>query len=488
MNFRMIVHIIGHIIKIEGLLFLVPVITAIVYNEATQGRVYSVIGAALFVFGFLITRKKPKNTILYLKEGCVTTALSWILLSVFGAIPLLLTGEILSFTDAVFEIVSGFTTTGSSILTDVEALSHASLMWRSFTHWVGGMGILIFLLAVIPLTGGSNVNLMKAESPGPQVDKSLPQVKTTALLLYVIYSVLTALEFIILLITKLPVFDAICMTFGTAGTGGFGVLNDSCASYPIASQWVIAIFMILFGINFNVYVMLVFRRFKKAFISEEVWTYLGFIVVAVVIITINILDKTAGFIDALTKSTFSVASTITTTGYANTDFNTWPTIAKVILVFLMFSGACAGSTAGGIKVSRIVIAFKVFRREVNSFLHPREVKTIRMDDQVISDKTVRSVTIYFITYAVIFAFSLFWISFDGHDLVTSFTAIVATFNNIGPGLEMVGPTGNYAFFSTPCKWVLIFDMLAGRLEIFPMLMLFHPSNWRGVLIRHRKGY
>ncbi len=488
MNFRMIVHIIGHIIKIEGLLFLVPVITALVYNEATQGRVYGVIGAALFVFGFLITRKKPKNTILYLKEGCVTTALSWIVLSVFGAIPLLLTGEILSFTDAVFEIVSGFTTTGSSILTDVEALSHASLMWRSFTHWVGGMGILIFLLAVIPLTGGSNVNLMKAESPGPQVDKSLPQVKTTALLLYVIYSVLTALEFIILLITKLPVFDAICMTFGTAGTGGFGVLSDSCASYPIASQWVIAIFMILFGINFNVYVMLVFRRFKKAFISEEVWTYLGFIVVAVVIITINILDKTAGFIDALTKSTFSVASTITTTGYANTDFNTWPTIAKVILVFLMFSGACAGSTAGGIKVSRIIIAFKVFRREVSSFLHPREVKTIRMDDQVVSDKTVRSVTIYFITYAVIFAFSLFWISFDGHDLVTSFTAIVATFNNIGPGLEMVGPTGNFAFFSIPCKWVLIFDMLAGRLEIFPMLMLFHPSNWRGVLIRHRRGY
>ena len=491
MNIRMVVHIIGHIIRIEGVLFLVPLITAIVYREMAEGFIYGIMALLLVLIGSLITSKKPADKTLYIKEGCVATALSWVVLSLLGAIPFVLTREIPHYTDAVFEIVSGFTTTGSSILTDVEALSHASIMWRSFTHWVGGMGILIFLLAVIPLTGGSTgsaVTLMKAESPGPQVDKSLPKVKTTAVLLYVIYSVLTVLEFVILLFTKLPVFDSICMTFGTAGTGGFGILNSSCASYPVASQWVITIFMIIFGINFNVYVLIVFRRFKKAFTSEEVLTYFGIVIASVAIITANIYKYAEGFFDALTKSSFTVASIITTTGYSDSDFNTWPTLSKIILVLLMFSGACAGSTAGGLKVSRVVIAFKTFVREINSFLHPREVKTIKMDGATVDTKTLRGVTIYFISYFFIFAISTLLISFDGQDLVTTFTSVAATFNNIGPGLEMVGPSGNFAFLSAPCKWVLIFDMLAGRLEICPMLMLFHPRIWRGTVVRYKRGY
>ena len=488
MNTRMIVHILGHILRIEGALFVVPVITAIVYNESWQGTIYGILGICVFGIGVLITLKKPKNTIFYIKEGCVATALCWIVMSLIGAVPLALTHEVGSFTDAAFEIISGFTTTGSSILTDVEALSHTSLIWRSFTHWVGGMGVLIFLLAVIPLTGGSNVNLMKAESPGPQVDKTLPQVKSTALLLYAIYSAFTVIEFIILLITKMPVFDAICITFGTAGTGGFGILADSCASYPIASQWVIAIFMILFGVNFNIYVLLIFRRFKKALLNEEVKTYFVIILVAVIIITLNIYDQASGTFDALTKSTFNIASIITTTGFANTDFNAWPTLSKYILVLLMLSGACAGSTAGGIKMSRLVIAFKLFVREINSFMHPRAVKSIRVDGKTADNKTLRSVLIYFVTYAFIFVASLLIISIEGYDMTTTFTAVLATFNNIGPGLEMVGPTENFAFFSGLSKWVLMFDMLAGRLEIFPMLMLFHPGIWKGTFIRHKKTY
>ncbi len=443
MNFRMIVYIVGQLIRVEGVLFVVPVITSFVYHEK-EGFVYGVIGSLLFVIGFLITLIKPKNNIFYIKEGCVATALCWIFLSLFGALPFIFTGEIPNFTDAIFETVSGFTTTGSSILDDVEALSHTSLIWRSFTHWIGGMGVLIFLLAVLPLTGGSNVNLMKAESPGPQVDKALPQVKNTTRLLYVIYGSLTVLEFIVLLFTKLPVFDSICMAFGTAGTGGFGILNTSCGSYPIASQWVITIFMLLFGVNFNVYVLIIFKRFKKAFNTEEVKAYFSIVLVSIIIISISIYKSSSGAFQALTDSAFQVASVVTTTGFSTADFNTWPTIARVIMVLLMFSGACAGSTAGGIKVSRVCIAFKVFIREINSFLHPREVKTIRMDNKVIDTKTLRSVTIYFITYAFIFIISLVLIALDGHDLVTTFTSVVATFNNIGPGLEMVGPTSNFA--------------------------------------------
>lgn len=487
MNFKMIVYIVGHIVKIESLLMLIPVITSLFYGE-WQGAVYGIFAIALYFIGTTITLFKPKNNIFYIKEGCVATALCWIVLSIAGAVPLVLTEEIPSFTDAMFEIVSGFTTTGSSILSDVEALSHASLIWRSFTHWVGGMGILIFLLAVIPLTGGSNVNLMKAESPGPQVDKSMPHVKTTAKLLYIIYSVMTILELIILIITGMPLFDSICITFGTAGTGGFGILNTSVASYPILSQWVIAIFMLLFGVNFNVYVFLIFRRFKNAFANDEIKVYFSLVICSIAVITINIYENCQGLFDALTKSTFQVSSIITTTGYSNADFDTWPTLSKVILVLLMISGACAGSTAGGLKISRICIAFKAMKMEINSILHPREVKAIKMDGNNLDNKTLRGTLIYSVIYAFILISSVLLISFNGHDLVTTFTAVVATFNNIGPGLSMVGPTGNFGFLSDFSKWVLIFDMLAGRLEIFPIIMLFRPSIWRGTILKHRKTY
>lgn len=487
MNFKMIVYIVGHIIKIESLLLLVPVITAVIYGE-WQGAVYGILAIALYFIGLAITLLKPKNNVFYIKEGCVATALCWICLSLAGSIPLVITGEIPSFTDAMFEIVSGFTTTGSSILTDVEALSHASLIWRSFTHWVGGMGILIFLLAVIPLTGGSNVNLMKAESPGPQVDKSMPHVKTTAILLYVIYTVMTVLEFVALLLTGLPVFDSVCMSFGTAGTGGFGILNTSVASYPVASQWVIAVFMLLFGVNFNVYVCLIFRRFKNALKNDEIKVYLSMVICSIVVITINIYESCHGLFDALTKSTFQVASVVTTTGFSSTDFDTWPTLSKVILLLLMLSGACAGSTAGGLKVSRICIAYKTMKMEINSILHPREVKAIKMDGHNLDTKTLRGTIIYIVIYAFILINSVLLISFNGYDIVTTFTSVLATFNNIGPGLSMVGPTANFSFFSDFSKWVLIFDMLAGRLEIFPIIMLFRPSIWRGTVFKHRKTY
>lgn len=483
----MIRYIISQIIKVEGILFIVPVITALVYGE-WQGLVYLLCGIGCVIFGMILSIRKPKSNLFYLREGCVATALCWIILSIIGALPLVLTNEIPSFIDALFEIVSGFTTTGSSILPDVEALSHTSLMWRSFTHWVGGMGILVFLLAVIPLTGGSNVNLMKAESPGPQVDKTLPQVRTTALLLYVIYTVMTLIEFVALIIAKMPVFDAICMSFGSAGTGGFGILGDSCASYPVAAQVIITISMLLFGVNFNIYIMIIFKRFKNIWRNDEIKTYFIIVIIAIAIITFNIYDLCNGFGDALNKASFQVASVITTTGFATCDFNVWPTLSKCVLVMMMFTGACAGSTAGGLKIQRICILFKCFIKEANSFLHPREIKKIKTDGQTIDNKVIRATNVYLVTYLFIFVCSVLIISIEGNDFTTTFTAVAATFNNIGPGLELVGPNGNFAFFSDLSKIVLIFDMLAGRLEIFPLLMLFHPGIWHDAFTKYKKTY
>ncbi len=487
MNLRMIRYIIGHILIVEGFLLLIPVITSVIYKES-EGYIYLGVAVGIAFLGFILTRLKPKSYMFYLREGCVTTALSWIFLSIFGAMPLYFTGEIPNYIDALFETVSGFTTTGSSILTDVEVLSHTSLIWRSFTHWVGGMGILVFLLAIVPLTGGSNVNLMKAESPGPQVDKSLPQVRKTASLLYVIYGTLTLSEFVALLISRMPLFDAICITFGSAGTGGFGILNSSCASYSTASQIIITVAMLLFGVNFNVYVLLVFKRFKSAFSNEEVRTYFAFIIIAITVITANIYDMCEGLGDALSKSSFQVASLITTTGYSTADFNMWPTLSKTILVLIMFTGACAGSTAGGLKISRICILFKTFLKESSSFLHPREIKKIKIDGQSVDHKVLRATNVYIVTYIFIFVGSLLLVAIEGYDLTTTFTSVVATFNNIGPGLELVGPSANFSFLSNFSKFVLIFDMLAGRLEIFPIIMLFHPGIWKDAFSKYKTRY
>lgn len=477
MNVSIIRRILGYVLVLESAILLLPCIVALIYGEE-QGVAYILVSAICLVAGGLLAVKKPKTTVFYLKEGCVATALSWIALSIFGSIPFVITGEIPNWIDALFETVSGFTTTGASILSDVESLSYCSLFWRSFTHWVGGMGVLVFIMAIVPLSGGSNINLMKAESPGPSVGKIVPKMRKTARLLYLIYFVMTIIEIIFLVCGKMPLFDAITTAFGTAGTGGFGIKNDSMASYSLYIQWVVTLFMIAFGVNFNAYYLILFRQFRKAFSMEEVRWYFITILTSAAIIFANTIRIYGNVSQALSKSFFQVASIITTTGYSTADFNAWSGTSKTIIVLLMFIGACAGSTGGGVKVSRFVIAFKTVLKEFDSYVHPKSVKKVKMDGKIIEHDVIRTTNIYFITFILLFVLSVFFISFDGKDLVTNFTAVAATINNIGPGLELVGPAQNFCHFSVPSKIVFIFDMLAGRLELFPLLILFNPTLWK----------
>ena len=473
MNSSMVRIIIGHIMKIEGLLMLLPCIVAVIYRE-DQGFVFLGVACVSFILGMLLTIKKAEDKSLYLKEGCVATGLGWIVLGIIGALPFTLTGDIPSYTDALFETISGFTTTGSSILSDIEALSHTSLFWRSFTHWVGGMGVLVFLLSIVSLSGGSTINLMKAESPGPSVSKIVPKIKSTARMLYYIYAALTVLEMIFLLIGGCPLFDAVTTAFGTAGTGGFAIKGDSIAGYSPYIQWVVTIFMIMFGVNFNAYYFIVMKKFKDAFDMEEVRWYLGIILGSIVIIFMNIrgLYENAG--DAVRDSAFQVASIITTTGFATADFDTWNTTCKVVVISLMFVGACAGSTGGGMKVSRFIIAAKTIGKEIRGYLHPKSVKKIMFEGKPTDHEVLRSVNVYFMTYIMLFVISLFLISFEGEDYATSFSAVATCFNNIGPGLNKIGPTGNFGYLGNFTKYVLMFDMLAGRLEFIPMLVVLSP--------------
>ena len=485
MNLSMIRYILGNILRLQSLFLLLPSITALIYNENTFVP-YIAVTASCLLLGTLLTLKKPKDHVFYLKEGCVATALSWIVLSISGAFPFVLTGEIPHFIDALFETVSGFTTTGSSILSDVEALSHSSTLWRCFTNWVGGMGVLVFLLAIIPMSGGSNINLMKAESPGPSVGKLVPKIRSTARILYLIYIGMTFLTFLFLILGKMPVFDALASSFSTAGTGGFGIKNDSMASYSSYCQWVIAIFMMLFGINFNAYYFLFSKEGKKIFKMEEVRWYLIIVALSTFVIFTDLMQFYPTLKDAIRDSFFQVSTIITTTGFASADFNLWSATSKSVLVLIMFVGGCAGSTAGGLKVSRLIILIKTIFKELTSYTHPKSIVKIKMDGKPIEREVVRSANVYFITYMIIFVVSVFCLTFENKDLVTVFTAVVATFNNIGPGLEMVGPTANFGHFSDFSKLVIIFDMLAGRLELFPLLMLFHPELWRDALKRKTK--
>lgn len=477
MNSSIVRYILGQVLKLEAVLLLLPCLTAAIYREE-EGFWYLGVAFVCVIFGVLLTIRKPRDTVFYLKEGCVTTALSWILMSIFGCLPFVFTGEIPSFTDALFETISGFTTTGASILPEVESLSRASNMWRCFTHWIGGMGVLVFLLAIVPLHGGSNINLMRAESPGPSVGKLVPKIKYTARILYVIYFGLTIIEMVLLIAGKMPVYDAIATSFGTAGTGGFGIKNDSLTSFSPYIQWVVTVFMILFGVNFNVYYLILFGQVKKALKVEEVRNYLIIIFVAVAIISYEIIDVAGGLANAVRHAAFQVGSIITTTGFSTMDFDTWSMPCKTIIVMLMFIGACAGSTGGGIKVSRITIMIKTVIKELNAYIHPKSIKKIKMDDKPVEHEVVRSTNVYFITFVIIFCASLFLISLEGKDLVTNFTAVAATINNIGPGLGLVGPTQNFGGFTDFSKYILMFDMLAGRLELFPLLILFHPTIWK----------
>ena len=482
MNKKMIRYIVGSIIMLEAALLLLPILTAIVYGEWNTLRVFA--GSALFciVTGALLRGKKPENTTIFSVEGYVSVALCWVALSICGAIPLCVSGVLQNPFDAFFEIVSGFTTTGSSVMQSVEGAPRAILMWRSFSHWVGGMGVLVFVLAILPLAGGGySMYLMRAESPGPSVGKLTPKVKNTAKILYLIYLVMTVLQMILLLIGGMPLFDSLATSFGTAGTGGFGIWNDSIAHYnSYYLQGVITVFMILFGVNFNVYYLLSIRKWKEALQCDEARVYFGIIACSILVITINIRAMFPTLFDAFHHAAFQVGTIITTTGFSTVDFDQWPELSKTILVGLMLVGACAGSTGGGMKVSRLIIWFKETRKEIASLLHPRSVKVLKTEGKVIEPSVVSSVNAYFITYFFLYAASVLIVSLDNFDFTSNFTAVAATLNNIGPGLGAVGPTCNFGGFSILSKLVLMFDMLAGRLELFPMLLLFSPSTWKKI--------
>ncbi len=478
MNRSIIIYILGWVIRLAGIFMVLPALVALYYHEAA-GLSYILCAAACCIAGWIATRKKPSDTKFYAREGFVTVSLSWILLSIIGALPLVLSGEIPGMTDALFEIISGFTTTGASILTDVKALSHASLFWRSYSHWIGGMGVLVFILAILPLAGGQSMYIMKAESPGPSVGKLVPKLQKTAVFLYAVYLSMTVLQFFLLVIARMPVFDSICTAFATAGTGGFAIKTDSIAGYSPAVQTIITVFMFLFGVNFNFYFFLFVRQIKDAFHMEEVrWYFFAFAAGALSIAANLTLAGNGTFGYNLHHAAFQVSTIMTTTGFATVDFDAWPSFSKAVLVLLMFVGACAGSTGGGIKVSRFLIYFKSACKELAYLIHPRSIKILRLDAKAIPHEVVRSANIFLVAYFAIFAGSVLLVSLDDFDLITNFTAVAATLNNIGPGLSLVGPTGSYGMFSTLSKYILMFDMLAGRLEIFPMLLLFSPSTWR----------
>ena len=475
----MIFYIIGNIMKVEAALLLLPLIVEMAYNEHTL-LAFLVPMALLFTLGLALSIKPPKKKMFYAREGFLTVALSWVILSVFGALPFYLSGEIPSFVDALFETISGFTTTGASILTDVEALPHSMLFWRSFTHWIGGMGVLVFVLAILPQSNdGNNMHLLRAEVPGPTVGKLVSKMKLTARILYGIYIFMTAAEVVLLCMGGMPLFDSLAHAFGTAGTGGFGIKNTSIAFYDSAFiDGVITVFMILFGVNFNLFYFIVAGHAMRALRSEELRWYLGIIAVSIALITANISHMYGSVLHALRYAAFQVASIITTTGYATADFNAWPVFSQMILVLLMFLGASAGSTGGGLKTARVIVLLKTGWRELRHMFQPRSQVAVRLEGKNVNADTANSIQVFFFVYMLVYAGSVLLLSLYGFDFVTTSTAVAACLNNIGPGLGAVGPTGNFAGFSDLGKCLLSFNMLAGRLEIFPMLMLFVPAVWR----------
>lgn len=479
MNKRSIIYILGWVLIVDAVAMQIGTITSLIYGEK-EAWYFVLTGVVSAILGVLAIKvKKPKNMVLYQKAGFASTALSWILLSLVGCMPFWLSGEIPSFIDAFYETVSGITTTGATILNDVEALSKGMLMWRSFLHWLGGMGVIVFLLAIIPKLGGQqNIFLMKAESPGPIIGKAVPRMRNYATMLYGIYITLTALEFILLLFGGLNVFEAINTSFSTAGTGGFGIYNSNAAAFDsYYVQTVIAVFMLLFGINFSVYLCLIARKFKQSLKFEELWIYLGIVAVSTAIIAFNISSIYKPY-DAFHQSFFYVSSIISTTGFGLTDVNKWPELSKTVIIILTFIGASAGSTGGGFKISRIILLFKEVRKEFSLLVHPRNVKLVKMDGKAVNHDIMRTTSMYLVLYIGVFAISFLLVSIDNMDFTTSFTAVAANLNNTGPGLGAVGPVGNYADFSILSKIVFIFDMLAGRLEIYPLLLLFALSAWK----------
>ncbi len=477
MNYKLITYILGWVINIEAVSMLLPFLCAIIYGESAKWSFLICAVLCLFV-GIPLTLIKPKNKNMFAKEGFIIVALSWIFISIFGAIPFVLTGSIPSFIDALFETASGFTTTGASVIPDLDIIPKSIILWRSFTHWIGGMGVIVFLVAILPMSSGSNFYMIKAESPGHSVSKLVPKASQTAKLLYGIYIVLTAIEIVLLLAGGMSFFDSLTLSFGTAGTGGFSIKNSGLAEYSSYSQIVITIFMILFGIDFSFYYLIILKKIKTAFKMEEVLCYLGIIAASVILILFNIKSIYATTGEALKHSAFQVASIITTTGYATTDFDLWPQFSKTILVLLMFCGACTGSTGGGIKVSRIMILFKSIIKEIKMLAHPKSMIKVKVNGKPVEHETLRGINVFFVAYILIFAAALLIVSLDNLDFTTTFTAVAATLSNIGPGLSKVGPVCNFSVLSPLSTITLTIAMIIGRLEIFPILVLFSRNTWK----------
>ncbi len=478
MNYRIILRILGFILLFEAVFMLLPACTALIYKES-QGWYFLLTTAMCAVVGALGLLIKPKKQAMYAKEGFVVVALSWIAMSIFGALPFYLSGSIPTYVDALFETVSGFTTTGSSILSGeaIEALPRCMLIWRSFTHWIGGMGVLVFVMAVLPMNGNRNMHLLSAESTGPSVSKLVPKMRSTAGILYLLYTAFTVLE-MIFLVFDMSLFEAINIAFSTAGTGGFGIKGDSLASYSAYTQVVVTVFMFAFSINFACYFFLLCGKLLEAW-NTEVKVFIGIVVAAIVLLTLNVyltMDSYS-FGESVRHTAFAVASVISTTGFITEDFALWPAFSQTVLILLMYIGSCAGSTGGGIKVSRVIILYKGATHEMKRRLHPHQVKKITMDKRIVDHEVVRGINAYIVAYVLIFIVSMLILALNCQDLLTNFTAVTATLNNIGPGLGAVGPTGNFAFYDVLSKFVFMFNMLAGRLEIFPMLLLFAPSTW-----------
>ena len=478
MNNKMIVYIIAKMLGVEGAVLLIPAFVAFLYGESDVIQfliVSAVLGAIFFIFG----RKRPENKVIYAKEGLVIVGLAWILWSLFGALPFVLTGSIPSYVDAFFETVSGFTTTGSTILTDIEALPKGVAFWRSLTHWIGGMGVLVFVMMLTSLDDEHSMHLMRAEVPGPEADKLVPKARATARILYLMYFVLTAAEVVFLMFGGMSFYDALLLSFSTAGTGGFSNRNASVAYYDSAYiDGVITVFMILFGVNFNLYFLIRLKNWKDALKNEELHAYLGIIAGAVAIVTVNILGIYGNIVHAFRYASFQVASVITTTGFCTADFNLWPELSKVVLLGIMVIGACAGSTGGGIKVSRFLILVKSIKQEVRRMLHPKAVTIVKINGKRVGNDTIRSVYIYFISYILVMMVSILLVSINNFDFATTFSSVLTTLNNVGPGISMVGPVENFHMFSPLSKLVFCMDMLLGRLEIFPYLLLMSPELWR----------
>lgn len=478
MNKRLIAYILGWVLLIEGVCMQLSTIIGLIYKESSY-LYFLVIGLILIAIGTLIVLKKPQNPTMHIRDGFASTAFSWILLSVAGSLPFYFSGTIPNFLDAIFETISGFTTTGATILTDIEVLDKSMLFWRSFSHFLGGMGVVVFLLALIPKLGGNqSINLMKAESTGPSVSKSMPRLRTYAMWLYGIYIGLTVLEIILLLLGGLDLFDAITVAFSTAGTGGFASYNASIAHYDSYIQTVVAVFMMLFGVNFYVYILILTKRAKQIFKMEELWVYLGLILLSTVAIAVDLLKIYESFSTAIHQSFFYVTSIISTTGFAITDTNVWPEFSRALIVFITCVGACAGSTGGGFKVSRILITLKEIKKEFLLIIHPRNVYTVKVDGKKVNHDVTRSVSTYTAVYVLIIIITTIIVSFDGYDYITNFTSVLATLNNTGPGLGIVGSAGNYSSFSALSKVVFCFNMLAGRLELYPLLLIFIPSAYK----------